>query len=1333
MKVTAIEEDHDITALKLDELFGSLLTFEMATTNRESKKGKGIAFKFAHVSEEVDCDIEANMDESIALLTKQFTNILRNLKNPNVTGMNVQTSDRRSDGYLKKKEGDRKIFRCREYGGVSHYQAECPTFLRKQKKNFRVTLSDEESVDSRDDNGNINAFAVRITDENTDDDSECSIERTENLDSILKAGHNGSHRYGLGFFVSASSSKATSEIKFIPASVRVEYDTIHTETGIRIPVKSLGITCYYCGRKGHIRVLELSHMDLMGPMQIESLEGKRNVLVVVDDYSRYTWVCFLKGKTDTVEIFKNLCLKLQREKGKKKQESEVIMYMFILADREYRQKWDVRSEQGIFLRYSQNSRAYRVYNNRSNNVMETINVVINDLDSDIKQMNDEEDENSNMSEVRTMSTVEESKADNSFDGPGKSLKKSSEEIINKKSKLILSAHVKKNHPTSFIIGDPSVGMQTRRKDKIDYLKMVADSCYISTIGPSTVDSALKDEYWLNAMQEELLQFKRNNVWTLVSKPKGLDLKPFDFYWAYQCIQKFKLYQMDVKSVFLNGYLNEEVYVAQPKCFVDSEHPKHVYKLNKALYGLKQAPRAWYDQLTVYLRGRGYSRGEIDKTLFIHRKSDQLLVAQIYVDDIIFGGFPQDLARNKRTPAATYVKLTKDTEGAEVDHKLYRSIVGSLLYLTASRPDIAYTVGICARYQADPRITHLEAGSADNRKTEVEYIAAGSGCTPLIWMKKMLLEYGFDQDTMTLYCDNMSAIDKSKYLVQHSRTKNIDIRHHFIRELVEDKVIKFDNIRSNLQLADIFTKHLDASSFEYLRAGLDHLKSLHILVNTRKGSYMPKQTKDAPNVITSSPPLVQHARVRGRRFKSTPPWRPYRLLFEKVQGEASSRLQESLRSEAVPEVGESDDPVSPAVHAHRAPEATVSDIDSDDQDNVPELINRRVPAHIPEIATAAREEQTDGSQNDDQCASFNQTEIPPEDIPPPTDDPIAPSSKGRPESLKGPKPKKKTQQARRNVTTKICRKKIPANVPSVPIDGISFHHEESVQRWKFVMQRRIVDELIRKFIVNLPDDFNDPSSADYQTVHIRGFKFVISPAVINEFLRNTVDIDCSSSCPTTEVLANVLSEGTLSTWHVNGISAVALSVKYTILYKIGIANWFPSSHASSKSAALGTFLYQICNSDKVDTGAFIYNQLLRHVGSFGVKVPIAFPRSFSSLLLHLNGAVLTASDAPGPEPKTIALSYRLFQGSHVPDIDHDVHPTRGPHIFDTTDWDDSVEGFYVDRPHISDTTDWDDSAEGFYVDRELATRIINTLTVESRALTNSITLLSERRLEVDVIY
>ncbi|KAA0066255.1 gag-pol polyprotein [Cucumis melo var. makuwa] len=639
MKVTAIEEAHDITTLRLDELFGSLLTFEMATADRESKKGKGIAFKSTHVDEEAISDTEANMDESIALLKKQFTNALRKLKNTNATGINSQTSnqyrrrnddsltrrnnensDRRSDGYIKKKDGDRRIFKFRE----------CREMMTT----------------------NINAFTIRITDENTDDESECSeesksdeltIEKLEalwkedcearaiqkeriqdlieenerlmnNLESILNSGHNGSQRHGLGFVASAGRNKTTSEIKLVPASMGVEHETTHTKTGIRTTVKTLGRTCYYCGRK--------------------------------ESWNCYIWILWVQCKQ-----------KVWEER----------------ADREYRQKWDAKSKQGIFFGYSLNSRAYRVFNNRSGSVMETIDVVINDLDSAIKQINDEEDETPNMCEARTTNSVEVPKADNPSYDSGKSLEKSSEENIIKKSELILSAHVNKNHPTSSIIGDPSAGMQTRRKEKIDYMNMVADLCYISTFEPSTVDYALRDEYWLNAMQEELLQFRRNNVWTLVSKPEGVNVigtkwvfknktdeagcvakykarlvaqgytqvEGIDFDETFapvarveairlllgiSCIQKFKLYQMDVKSAFLNGYLNGEVYVAQPKGFVDSEHPKHVYKLNKVLYGLKQAPRAWYDRLTVYLRGKGYSRGEIDKTLFIHRKSDQLLVA-----------------------------------------------------------------------------------------------------------------------------------------------------------------------------------------------------------------------------------------------------------------------------------------------------------------------------------------------------------------------------------------------------------------------------------------------------------------------------------------------------------------------------------------------------------------------------------------------------------------------------------------------------------------------------------------------------------------------------------
>ncbi|TYK13508.1 envelope-like protein [Cucumis melo var. makuwa] len=219
---------------------------------------------------------------------------------------------------------------------------------------------------------------------------------------------------------------------------------------------------------------------------------------------------------------------------------------------------------------------------------------------------------------------------------------------------------------------------------------------------------------------------------------------------------------------------------------------------------------------------------------------------------------------------------------------------------------------------------------------------------------------------------------------------------------------------------------------------------------------------------------------------------------------------------------------------------------------------------------------------------------------------------------------------------VCAEEIPTNADdTLAVPPSSFEVSENVQRWKFVVQWRLAVDLIRKFIVNFP------SSPDYQTVHVRGFKFVISHTMINGFLGNVVDIDCSPTSPSTDVLASVLSGGTLSTWPVNRISAVALSIKYAILYKIGIANWFPSSHASSVFAAFETFF-----------------------------------------------------------------------GSHVPDIDHDVHPSRGSRIFDTSDSDEPTEGFFVDK--------------------ELASCIVNSLTTESRALSTSINLLSERRLEVDAL-
>ncbi|KAL4022640.1 hypothetical protein IC575_016384 [Cucumis melo] len=395
--------------------------------------------------------------------------------------------------------------------------------------------------------------------------------------------------------------------------------------------------------------------------------------------------------------------------------------------------------------------------------------MVNDYEYTNKQIDDEEDEAPKVTLVPTSTPADVSKANIETTNSDLSLNSTTKEAIVEGTLSIPSSHVRKNHPSSSIIDDPSTGITTRKKDKVDYSKMIVDLCYASTIEPTSIEVTLKDEYWINVMQEELLQFKHNNVWTLVPKPNRANITGtkwifknktdesgcvtrnkarlvaqgyaqvegvnFDETFAsvsrleairlllgMSCIRKFKLYQMDVKSALQNGYLNEEVYVAQPKGFVDYEFPQHVYKLNKALYVLKQAPKAWYERLTIYLGNKEYSRGGTDKILFTNRTNSDLIVAQIYVDNIEFGGFPKahvdnfidimksefemsmveelscflvlqikqrsegifisqekhvknivkkfglDQSQHKRTPAVTHVKITKDINGTTVDHK-----------------------------------------------------------------------------------------------------------------------------------------------------------------------------------------------------------------------------------------------------------------------------------------------------------------------------------------------------------------------------------------------------------------------------------------------------------------------------------------------------------------------------------------------------------------------------------------------------------------------------------------------------------------------------------------
>ncbi|GJX19888.1 retrovirus-related pol polyprotein from transposon TNT 1-94 [Tanacetum coccineum] len=232
--------------------------------------------------------------------------------------------------------------------------------------------------------------------------------------------------------------------------------------------------------------------------------------------------------------------------------------------------------------------------------------------------------------------------------------------------------------------------------------------------------------------------------------------------AYACALDFKLFQMDVKSAFLSSFINEEVYVAQPPGFINFEKLDHVYKLKKALYGLKQASKAWYDRLKAFLIKHEYNIGMVDNTLFTKKKSLNLIIVQIYVDDIIFGSTCQDMcdefakimhdefemsmmgelnfflglqikqmedgiffnqskyikemlkkfgledSKPMKTPMSSDTKVTKDKECESVDSTKYRGMIGSLLYLMASRPDIMFSVCLCSRFQEAPKTSHLEA-------------------------------------------------------------------------------------------------------------------------------------------------------------------------------------------------------------------------------------------------------------------------------------------------------------------------------------------------------------------------------------------------------------------------------------------------------------------------------------------------------------------------------------------------------------------------------------------------------------------------------------------------
>ena len=507
-------------------------------------------------------------------------------------------------------------------------------------------------------------------------------------------------------------------------------------------------------------------------------------------------------------------------------------------------------------------------------------------------------------------------------------------------------------------------------------------CLFGDCEPLSYQEAVRSKKWRDAMDEEINSITKNDTWELATLPQGY--KPIGVKWVYKekknakgeverykarlvakgysqregidydevfapvarletvrliislaAQNKWKIHQMDVKSAFLNGFLEEEVYIEQPLGYEVKGHEGKVLKLKKALYGLKQAPRAWNTRIDKYFQDKNFSKCPYEHALYIKIKNEDILIVCLYVDDLIFTGsnssmfeelkkdmakefemtdiglmsyylgievkqedkgifitqegyakevlkkFKMDDSNPVSTPIECGVKLSKHDEGGKVDPTLFKSLVGSLRYLTCTRPDILYAVGIVSRFMEAPTTTHFKtakrilryikgttnyglfysssnnyeivgysdsdwSGDLDDRKSttgfvffmgntaftwmskkqpivtlstcEAEYVAATSCVCHAIWLRKLLKDLNVPQGEPTVIrIDSKSAIALAKNPVFHERSKHIDTRYHYIRECIARKEVRVEYVKSQDQAADIFTKPLKRETFIKLRS------------------------------------------------------------------------------------------------------------------------------------------------------------------------------------------------------------------------------------------------------------------------------------------------------------------------------------------------------------------------------------------------------------------------------------------------------------------------------------------------------------------------------------
>nr|GEU74341.1 hypothetical protein [Tanacetum cinerariifolium] len=621
--------------------------------------------------------------------------------------------------------------------------------------------------------------------------------------------------------------------------------------------------------------LHLLHMDLCGLMRIASINGKRYVLAIVDNYSRYTWVHFLRSKDEAPEVIKTFLKRISilfqspviiiRTDNDTKFKNQVLKEYFYSVGISH-QVSSVRTPQQngvverknqtfveaartmlIFLvhRYSyglkrlllrvslktapsfsvvitkhhtssltaenQISPFFIVFNQRTKKIMETMNVSFDELSAMAFEHRSSKPGFQSMTSGQISSGLDLTYAPSTITTQQPS-----------ESELDLLFEAMYDH---FFGGQPSAAQRTVSAAQAQQVRqMSTTSTSIAEIAPTPTNSSSQaiilpntsqDVDELNSQQQHVSQqrnqahlqsesvadnvinamFDENTFVNPFANPSisaaesSSSMEAIRIFLAYTAHKSFYVFQMDVKTAFLHGSLKEDMYLCQPEGFIDADHPSHVYKLKKARYGLKQAPRVWYTQLFSDLMKSCFEMSMMgEMTFFLGLQVNQspcgiFINQSIYVLEIL-KKYGMESCDPIGTPMEIKDKLDLHQNGTPIDATKYRSMIGALMYLTSSRPDIVHPTCLCARYQAKPTEKHLK---------EVKKIFVISE-EPLIWV---------------------FAIAISCNPVQHSRTKHIAVRYHFIKEHVEKDTIEQYFVKTDYQLADIFTKTLPADKFNYL--------------------------------------------------------------------------------------------------------------------------------------------------------------------------------------------------------------------------------------------------------------------------------------------------------------------------------------------------------------------------------------------------------------------------------------------------------------------------------------------------------------------------------------